>query len=105
MTFEPEPQPVHLGRDVVDARLAPVGKITDVLFDDREAQATWAVVKTGIFGGEHYMPLVDSYVDEAGRLVVPFDKASVKRAPRASREHVISPTVAGELRHYYGVAA
>jgi hypothetical protein len=51
------------------------------------------------------MPLDDSYVDDAGRLVVPFDKASIKRAPKAGREHVLTPDVARELRDYYGRAA
>jgi len=85
--------------------MQPVGKVTDVLFDDREFTPRWAVVKTGFFGGEHFVPLQNTYVDEAGRLVVPFDKASIKRAPKPPREHVLTPEIAKELRDYYGVAA
>jgi hypothetical protein len=103
MSFEHGP--LLNGRTVIDARLAPVGTITDVIPDEHNDEADWAVVKTGALSGGHYMPLGDSYVDDAGRLVVPFDKASVKRAPKAGREHVLTPDLARELRAYYGRAA
>jgi PRC-barrel domain protein len=90
---------------VVDIQLQPVGKVTDVLFDDREFTPRWAVVKTGFFGGEHFVPLQNAYVDEDGRLVVPFDKASIKHAPKPRGDHVMTPEVAKELREYYGIAA
>jgi PRC-barrel domain len=90
---------------VVDTNYQPVGKVTDVLFDDREVAPRWAVVKTGLFGGERFVPLQNAYVDEAGRLVVPFDKVSIKRAPKTRGDHVLSSEVAKELRDYYGIAA
>jgi hypothetical protein len=65
----------------------------------------WAVVKTGLVGGEHFVPLKASYVDEDGRLVVPHGKASIKRAPRAGRDHVVTRDVARELSDHYRVAA
>jgi hypothetical protein len=111
MSFEHEPRepreirPALTGHTVVDPDLETVGKVTDVLFDGRAMERPWAVVKTGFLGGEHYVPLDNSYVDADGRLVVPFNKTSVKRAPRVPRDHVLTRGAARELRDYYGVAA
>jgi hypothetical protein len=108
MTYSqrPDSRPTFSDAPVVDLQLQPIGKVTDVLFDDREMTPRWAIVKTGFFGGEHFVPLQNSYMDEAGRLVVPFEKNAIKRAPKPrSGDHVISPDVAKELRDYYGIAA
>ena len=91
------------GRTVLDSRAARVGKVTDVLFDDDSPD--WAVVKTGLLGGEHFVPLEHTYVDEDGHLVVPLEKADIKRAPRAGRDHVITSQSRHQLRDYYGIAA
>ena len=68
------------------ATLAKLGKVTDVIFDDRAGEPRWAIVRTGILGGERYVPLDNSYVDEDGRVVVSLDRASVRarttRTPR-----------------------
>ena len=111
MTFKREPNVTGdapgllAGHAVVDTRLARVGKVTDVLFDDRAAEPRWAVVKTGILSGEHFVPLDHTYVDLEGRLVVPLNKSNIKRAPRVPRDHVLTPEAQRELRDYYGIAA
>jgi PRC-barrel domain len=110
MTYAHDPLEAHpdfalRGRTVVDTRHAEVGTITDVIFDDISSSPNWAIVKTGAWRGEHYMPLSDTYVADDGRLVAPFDRASVKRAPKARRDHVVTPEVARDLRDYYGRAA
>jgi sporulation protein YlmC with PRC-barrel domain len=91
------------GRTVVDNRAERVGRVTDVLFDG--GSPNWAVVKTGLLSGEHFVPLEHTYVDVDGHLVVPLEKASVKRAPRAGRDHVITAQARHQLRDYYGAAA
>jgi hypothetical protein len=93
------------GHRVIDAALVDIGRITDVIYDNREMEPRWAVVKTGLIAGERYVPLRDSYLDEDGNLVVPYDRASVKRGPRANREHVMTTQDEKELRDYYGAAA
>jgi hypothetical protein len=99
-----EPAVALTGRTVVDSHLARVGKVTDVLADDRVA-ARWAVVKTGVLSGEHFMPLEASYVDTAGRLVAPLSKSAVKRAPRVRSDHVLTIETRRKLRDYYNIAA
>jgi len=91
------------GRTVLDMRAARVGKVTDVLFED--GSPDWAVVKTGPLSGEHFVPLEHTYVDEDGRLVLPHEKADIKRAPRVGRDHLITPQSRHQLRDYYGIAA
>ncbi|HEX5096093.1 MAG TPA: PRC-barrel domain-containing protein [Acidimicrobiia bacterium] len=93
------------GRQAVDAQFESVGKVTDVLFGDVSSEPRWAVVKTGLLGGEHYVPLSNSYIDQRGRLVVPFDKTTVKHAPKAHGDHVMTRDLADELQSYWGVAA
>jgi hypothetical protein len=89
------------GHTVVDSELARVGKVTDVLSDESVGVARWAVVKTGLIDGEHIMPLDGSYLDTEDRLVVPFNRAAVKRTPRIGRDHVLTPRVIRDLRDYY----
>jgi hypothetical protein len=111
MTFDHNPErtndpwPSLAGHEVFDNQLHRVGTVTDVLYDEREQEPRWAVVKTGVVSGEHFVPLARSYLDEDGRLVVPHDKASVKRAPRAGRDHIVTRDVARKLRDYYSIAA
>jgi hypothetical protein len=100
-----ETAPSLTGHTVVDPNLKRIGTVTDVLYDEREQSPRWAVVKTGIVGGEHFVPLAASYVDEDGRLIVPHDKASIKHAPRAGRDHVVTHDVDRKLREHYRIAA
>jgi hypothetical protein len=111
MTFNYDPDrptggpPALTGHAVLDSNLRTVGKVTDVLYDEREMKARWVVVKTGVLRGEHYVPLADTYVDDNGRLVVPHDKSSIQHAPHARGAHVLTQEVARELRDYYSIAA
>jgi hypothetical protein len=105
MTFEQERPRISLtGHDVVDAQMTKVGTVTDVLSDDRSLPK-WAVVKTGVFGGERFVPLERTYLDAEGRLVVPLTKGDIKRAPRVRGDHVLTSEVQQELRDYYGLLA
>jgi sporulation protein YlmC with PRC-barrel domain len=97
--------PALTGHAVLDSHLRTVGKVTDVLFDDTEMKARWEVVKMGVLRREHYVPLADSYLDEEGSLVVPYDKSSIEHAPHARGAHVLTAEVARELLDYYGIAA
>jgi hypothetical protein len=92
------------GRAVLNYRRDKLGKVTDVIFDDL-GTPQWAVVRTGLLSGEHFMPLGESYVDDNGRLVVPLGKEKVKRAPRARRDHTLTLSTRLGLRDYYGIAA
>jgi hypothetical protein len=68
------------GRDVHDRTGEKIGTVGRVRPDDA-GRPTWAAVRTGLFGfSESLVPLEGAHLD-GGRLVVPFDKATVKRSP------------------------
>ena len=100
-----ETSPSLHGHDVVDSNMEPVGKITDVIFDNRDLTPRFAIVKTGMLSGERFMPLENSYLDAEGRLIVPFDKTAIKGAPKVRGEHILSPEEEREVCEYYGIAA
>jgi PRC-barrel domain len=98
-------QPVLTDHEVIDERRTKIGTVTDVLYDEADARPRWAAVSLGVFGGEHYVPLDEAYQSEDGRVVVPYDKGTVKHAPKVRRDHVMTPDVQDELRRYYGMAS
>jgi hypothetical protein len=92
------------GHVAVDPHLERIGKVTDVLYDDR-GTPRWAVLRTGLMRGERLVPFEQVYVDEDGRVVLSIDKRDVRRAPRARRDHVLTLQVRRALRDYYGTVA
>jgi hypothetical protein len=97
-------QPRYVGQEAIDQHGGKIGKVTDILSDDQTGQPAWAIVNTGI-RAEHYVPLVDSYETEEGRIVLAFDKTTIKNSPKAGREHVLLRSAEDDLRRYYGLAA
>ena len=94
----------YRGHRVVDDHHRPIGKITDVILDET-GTPKWAVVSPGVFRAEHFLPLDNTYLSLEGNLVVPFDKRTVSRSPRAERDHVLSPITERALEQYYQLAA
>jgi PRC-barrel domain len=92
------------GHRVVDEHHRGIGRVTDVIFGD-DGTPRWAVVSPGLFRGEHYLPLDHSYVSLDGDLVVPYDKRTVTKSPKADRDHVLTSVVERDLEHYYHLAA
>ncbi|GAA2879752.1 photosystem reaction center subunit H [Actinoplanes cyaneus] len=92
------------GRDVYDNDGDKIGTAGQV-WTDAAGLPTWVSVRTGLFGlNESLVPLQDA--DLAGdRLVVPFDKATVKDAPNVDADHdePLSQDEVDRLYSYYGV--
>ena len=92
-------------RKVIDDHFEAVGTVTDVIYDSVEAmEPRWAIVKTGVFGGERPAPLEGAYVADSGDLVVPFDRATIKNAPKIPHDHVLTRGVEDEIAQYYEVS-
>jgi hypothetical protein len=87
-------------RQVVDNHHAPVGKVTDVLYAEQDLTPRFATVKTGLIA-ERVTPLDGAYVSDDGVLVLPFDERTIKHAPKAPRDHVLTPEVADEVADYF----
>ena len=94
----------YRGHRVVDDHHRPIGKVTDVIYDDAGVPK-WAVVSPGVFRAEHFLPLDNTYLSLEGNLVVPFDRRTVSRSPRAERDHVLSPITDRALEQYFQLAA
>lgn len=98
-------EPTLTDHEVVDRHNHHVGKVTDVIFDDRDFRPRWTTVKTGVFGGEHLAPMDGAYVSEDGVLVLPFDRDLVAHAPKPPRDHVLTPNLVNEAAEYYDLDA
>lgn len=92
-----------VGREVCDRDGDKIGKVGQVWADD-VGMPVWASVNTGLFGfNESLVPLTNADL-MADRLVVPFEKATVKDAPNidASHDEPLSEDEVDMLyRHYH----
>ena len=96
-------EPTLTDHEVVDRHNHHVGKVTDVIFDDRDFRPRWTTVKTGVLRGEHLAPMEGAYVSDDGVLVLPCDKETVLHAPKAPRDHVLTPDLAREAAQHYAL--
>ncbi len=93
----------YRGSDVIDPDQRLIGTIDDVVYDD-DGQPVWAVVELGLMRSAHYLPVAAGYLTDSGKFVVPYDKRTVKAAPRARRDHVLDRQVEAELIAHYELA-
>ncbi len=92
-----------IGATVHDRSGDKVGKLGAVYYDDETQQPKWLSVHTGLFGThESFVPLEGADLREDD-VVVAFDKATVKDAPRVSSDEHLSRQEERELYRYYGV--
>jgi hypothetical protein len=100
MTFRSEALQVA-GNRALDEHGSKIGTVTDVLFD-ADGHARWAIVDPGLLRRPHYAPLDGAYQTDGGDVVLPIEGSMFKRAPVASRDHVLTPEVETELEVHYG---
>ncbi len=80
-----------------------IGSIGQIYLDDATSEPTWVTAKTGLFGtSESFVPLEGATVS-GDDVVVAYDKAKVKDAPRVDPDGSLSPEQEDELYAYYGV--
>lgn len=89
------------GGDVRTSSGDRVGKVGQIYLDDESGQPSWVTVKTGLFGTqESFVPL--SRADVAGvDVMVPYDKETIKGAPRVDAGGSLSPQEEKRLYSYY----
>jgi hypothetical protein len=78
-----------------------IGGIGQIYVDDATERPSWATVATGLFGThESFFPLEGARIDGSD-LVIPYNKALVKDAPRIEPEGELEPDEQDRLyRHY-----
>src|SRR5918912_449700 len=68
-----------------------LGKIEEISLDRTTDEPEWIAVKTGLFGGHlSFVPLAEARLD-GDAVTVPYDKATVKDAPRIEPDGELEP--------------
>ena len=89
--------------NVVSTNGDKIGGIGQIYLDDNSGEPNWVTVKTGLFGtSESFVPL-DGADLRGGDIVVKYDKATIKDAPRVDADGSISPEEEDALYSYYGL--
>jgi uncharacterized protein YrrD len=92
------------GHPVLDVHGHAVGTIADVVYDQDSELPRWGVVNPGVLHSNHYVPLQPpTYVSDEGAVVVPFEKKVIMHAPKAPRDHIITPDLQRELELHYAM--
>lgn len=90
------------GRDLVDDDGDKIGSIEDIYLDRETDDPEWAVVTTGLFGTKRtFVPLSDARAHGDG-ILVPFDKPTVKDAPKVDPDGDLSHDEERSLYRHYG---
>jgi len=93
----------YRGQDLSDTNGEKIGSIEEIYLDAETGAPEWALAKTGMFGSKStFVPLRDAR-EQDGALRVPFDKATVKDAPKIDPDGQLSQREEGELYRYYGM--
>jgi hypothetical protein len=97
----PRPDFDWRGRILVDRDGHRLGRIEDVYLDPRTHDASFAVVRTGIFGTRiAFMPLREVAIEDE-RARAPYARAQVEDAPAVDPYRELSPGEEAALyRHY-----
>lgn len=90
------------GQTLTDAQNEKIGKIEDIYLDADTNEPEWALVSTGMFGNKQsFVPIQDA-TEADGDIRVPFDKATVKDAPKIEPDGALSPQEESDLFRHYG---
>jgi hypothetical protein len=88
---------------IVDRNGTTVGTISEFYLDRETGHPTWALVDTGLFGGNQtFVPLVHATEIDDG-LQVPYEKRHIKDAPRVDLHDELTPDEEATLFGHYGV--
>jgi uncharacterized protein (TIGR02271 family) len=80
-----------------------LGTIEEIYLDEETGEPEWALVTTGMFGTKQsFVPLRDASHTGDG-VSVPFDKATVKDAPKVDPDGRLSQGEEAELYRHYGL--
>jgi uncharacterized protein (TIGR02271 family) len=91
------------GETLCDADGDKIGSIEEIYLDAETDAPEWALVNTGLFGTKTtFVPLRDA-TEADGTLRVPFEKATVKDAPKLDPDGQLSQSEESELYRYYGM--
>jgi uncharacterized protein (TIGR02271 family) len=92
------------GQDALDADGDKIGSIEEIYLDAETDEPEWALVNTGMFGTKRsFVPLRNAAPSDGEGVRVPFDKATVKDAPKVDPDGRLSHDEETELYRHYGL--
>jgi len=87
--------------NVIDTDGDKIGSVGQIYLDDQTGEPNWVTVKTGLFGtSESFVPLSGASISGSD-IVVTYDKATVKDAPRVDADGHLGPEEEDSLYRYY----
>ena len=90
------------GQNLIDSHGDKIGKIEEIYLDADSNAPEWALVTTGLFGTKQsFVPIQDA-TPARGRHHVPFEKATVKDAPKIDPDGKLSEQEEADLYRHYG---
>jgi uncharacterized protein (TIGR02271 family) len=91
------------GQDLVDRDGEKIGTVEEIYLDAETNEPEWALVHTGLFGTKRtFVPLREAS-ERDGMLSVPFEKSTVKDAPKVEANGQLSQSEESELYRHYGM--
>ncbi len=90
------------GQDLYGSDGEKLGTIEEIYLDTDTDQPEWALVATGMFGTKQSFVPVSGLSREGGNATVPYDKATVKDAPKVDPDGRLSEEEEAELYRHYG---
>ncbi len=104
LTFEQLRAMMEAGATVVGTGGDRIGQVADIYVDDQTREPSWVTVRMGLFGtAETFVPLTGEATVQGEEIHVPYDRDTVKDAPRVEPEGQFSPQEEMELYRYYGL--
>jgi len=94
--------PLIPGHEIVGETGDKIGKVADVIYATETAEPAYVRVDFGVLKGHHVLvPLDEAYRTDHGDLVVPFDKDTVKHAPKVPTPVALTKPLEHEVEEYY----
>jgi uncharacterized protein (TIGR02271 family) len=91
------------GQELRSSDNQKLGTIEEIYLDDETGEPEWALITTGLFGTKQsFVPLREASPSSEG-IGVPFDKATVKDAPKIDPDGQLSHDEEAELYRHYGL--
>jgi uncharacterized protein (TIGR02271 family) len=90
------------GQDLYGSDGEKLGTIEEIYLDTDTDQPEWALVATGMFGTKQSFVPVSGLSQDGGNATVPYDKATVKDAPKVDPDGRLSEEEEAELYRHYG---
>src|SRR3712207_5068684 len=93
----------YRGQNLNDSSGEKIGKIEEIYLDAETNQPEWALVNTGLFGTKHSFVPLQQASREGDGVRVPYDKATIKDAPKMDPDGRLSQQEESQLYQHYGL--